>query len=45
MALAALLGGYVAFEYGYGLLVYMMILIGLCGTGLSLVMWFSKKKK
>jgi MFS family permease len=45
MALAALLGGYVAFEYGYGLLVYMMILTGICGTALSLVLWFSKNKR
>lgn len=45
MALAALLGGYVAYEYGFCILIYMMILIGICGTALSLVLWFSKNKK
>lgn len=45
MALAALLGGYVAYEYGYCLLVYMMILIGICGTIMSLVLWTGRNSR
>ncbi|MFA6099790.1 MAG: MFS transporter [Patescibacteria group bacterium] len=45
MALAALLGGYVAYEYGYCLLVYMMVLIGICGTIMSLVLWAGRNSR
>jgi len=45
LAFFAVLGGFVAYRYGYTKLIYLMTALGACGTLLSLTLLFEKKTR
>ena len=44
MAFMAVFGGFVAYQYGYAYLLYLMTVLAACGTVLSLGLWLNHGK-